>query len=76
MNDTVSVLDLGCYAPDRPVLVTATVPAAPSREPVTQMAAPGPVGPQHAPSPMMAHQRVRMEARRAGGASELGDQRP
>lgn len=76
MNDTVSVLDLGCYAPDRPVLVTATVPAAPSREPVTQIAAPGPVGPQHAPSPMMAHQRVRMEARRAGGASELGDQRP
>ncbi len=76
MSDTVSVLDLGCYAPDRPVLVTATDPAAPSREPVTQIAAPGPVGPQHAPSPVMAHQRVRMEARRAGGASELGDRRP
>ena len=76
MSDTVSVLDLGCYVPDRPVLVTATDPAAPWREPVTQMAAPGPVGPQHAPRPAMAHQRVRMEARRAGGASELGDRQP
>ncbi len=53
MSDTVSVLDLGCYVPDRPVLVTATDPAAPSWEPVTQIAAPGPVGPQHAPSPVM-----------------------
>ncbi len=39
MSDTVSVLDLGCYVPDRPVLVTATDPAAPSWEPVTQIAA-------------------------------------
>ena len=45
------------------------------RESVSEMAAQALVGPQHAPSPASGSPKVRMEARRAGGFSRLGNDR-